>query len=414
MILLWIMIFLIPFQNHPLLSASIGPKFTPIKAVGILALGLGLAALLSPPKGIPRPRLLPEGWLFLLFAGSQFLLAAVWYPTTGDDAMRSLFSFVVFLVAVLGLVKDAADLRRVFWACLISMAWSSTYMFKEYFTLRHVFSGFRPRGSFGDSNYFCIASTIAIPMGIALVQTCRGWRRWLAAALVGAVVGGVMVAQSRGGVLGLLVVGLLLVLSSARPVRSGILLVACLGVAAPLMPANFWERMKKTEIKEDTKVAGDDLSNRRRIELPRSGVLMWQENRILGVGPGNYKENSAVYNPILWELNGPGIAHNTFVEILAEHGLWGVGCFLGIFLLTVRTCNRAIRLHADLPDLVASARALKIGLYGFASSAVFLSAQFSKFYWLALFLAHAVDRISRSETERTLSPLGGSIRETRP
>ncbi len=164
MILLWIMVFLIPFQNHPLLSASIGPKFTPIKAVGILALALGIAALLAPRVGLARPRVLPEGWLFLVFAASQFLLVGVWYPTAGDDSMRSLFSFVVFLVAILGLVKDVSDLRMVFWAALVAMAWSSTYMFREYFTLRHVYAGFRPRGSFGDSNYFCIAATIAIPL----------------------------------------------------------------------------------------------------------------------------------------------------------------------------------------------------------------------------------------------------------
>ncbi len=223
-----------------------------------------------------------------------------------------------------------------------------------------------------------------------------------------------MVAQSRGGILGLLVIGLLLVAGSRRPVRSGLVLVACLGMAAPLMPDNFWERMRKTEIKEDTKVSGDDLSNKRRIELPRAGILMWQANPVLGVGPGNYKANSAVYNPVLWELNGPGIGHNTFVEILAEHGLWGSACFLGILLLSLRTCNRTMRLHPDHPELVAAARALKIGLYGFVSSAVFLSAQFSKFYWLALFLGHALDRISRQQIESTLSPLGGARRESTP
>ncbi|MEN9306665.1 MAG: hypothetical protein RL173_597, partial [Fibrobacterota bacterium] len=323
MIALWLMIFLIPFQNHPLLSASIGPKFTPIKALGIIALMLAISSLLSPKKGETKSGILPEGVLFLVFAGSQFLLAAIWYPKVGDDPMRSLFSFVVFLLAVMGLVKNIADLRMVLWACLIAMAWSSTYMFKEYFTLRHVFNGFRPRGSFGDSNYYCIAAVVVIPVGMALTAVTKGWRRWVAAALLAAVVGGVMVAQSRGGILGVLIVAGLAALNSKRPILTGIGICLALGIAAPMMPDNFWERMKKTEIKEDTKVSGDDLSNKRRIELPRSGVLMWQANPILGVGPGNYKENSAVYNPILWELNGPGIAHNTFVEIIAEHGIWG-------------------------------------------------------------------------------------------
>lgn len=405
MIMLWLMIFLIPFQNHPLLSASIGPKFTPIKAIGILALIWAVKALLETRKGETPPRLLPEGAMFLLFAGSQFLLAMVWYPTVGDDPMRSLFSFTVFLLLVLGLIRKEADLTGVLWACTIAMAWSSTYMFKEYFTLRHVFNGFRPRGSFGDSNYYCIAAVLVIPMAMALFVTQKGWKRWLAGGLLLAILGGVMVAQSRGGVLGVLILAALGILNSRRPVAAGLGLVLALGIAAPLMPANFWERMKKTEVKEETKVSGDDLSNKRRIELPRSGILMWQANPVLGVGPGNYKENSAVYNPILWELNGPGIAHNTFVEILAEHGLWGVVCFLGIFLLSVRTCNRTARLHPDHENLVTYAKAFKIGMYGFWASAVFLSAQYSKFYWLALFLGHALDRVSREIIQGSLKTL---------
>lgn len=414
MIALWVMIFLIPFQNHPLLSASIGPKFTPIKAIGLLALSVALYALASPRKGEVRPRLLPEGAVFLVFAASQFLLAAVWYPAVGDDPMRSLFSFVVFLLAVMGLVRKMEDLRSVFWACLVAMAWSSTYMFREYFTLRHVFNGFRPRGSFGDSNYFSIAAIVVVPMGVALAATTRGWARMLALGMVIAVVGGVMVSQSRGGILGVLVIAVLGVLNSKRPVAALVGLSLALGSAAPLMPDNFWERMRKTEIKEDTKVSGDDLSNRRRIELPRAGIMMWDANPVLGVGPGNYKENSAVYNPVLWELNGPGIAHNTFVEILAEHGVWGSVCFLSIFLLAVRTNNRVARAHPDQPEMVAFAKALKIGLYGFASSAVFLSAQFSKFYWLALFLGHALDRISRTVVADALGGFGSEAKKGMP
>lgn len=402
---LCLLIFLIPFQNHPLLSMSIGPKITPIKVIGIFVLILGLRSLFMTKDAETKPRLLGQGYFFLIFCFSQFLLSVLWFPKVGDDAMRSFFSFLVFFIAVSSLVRKPEDLRLVFWTCLVAMAWSSIYMYKEYFQLRHVYAGFRPRGSFGDSNYFCIAAVTVSPMGISLFNTHKGRARLVAGAMVVFMLGAIMISQSRGGILGALVIGALYILSSRNVVRSVILGAFCLWSASLFMPDNFWERMKKTEIKETNKVAGDDLSNKRRIELPRAGILMFQDNPILGVGPGNYKDNSAKYNPILWELNGPGIAHNTFVEILAELGLFGTFCFLGMNLLSVTTLNRLVRRHPEDIEFAQMAKAIKIGLYAFFASAVFLSAEFSKFYWLAIFLTSAMERVSRGKVSTLVNAL---------
>ena len=399
-----ILIFLIPFQNHPLLSANILPRLTPIKIVGFLAALYSINIFLKPDKTGNRQVPLPlPGQLFLLFSFSQLFLCTIWFSKVGPDAVKSIISFLIFFLATRMIVLTQRDLKIVFWTCLFTMAWSSIYMYKEYFTLRHVFKGFRPRGSFGDSNYYCNAAVMILPMGAALLGQVKGFfKKSLVISLCLLITGGIVVAQSRGGFLGVIIMILLYIISSKKKFKSSFIAVTGLAIGLLFMPANFWERVKKIEVKETTEIAGDDLSNKRRVELPRAGFLMWSANPIFGVGLGNYKENSIIYNPILNEINGPGVAHNTYIEMLGETGVFGFLLYLSIFFGSIRVLNKILRRHPDSPFLYNSARSLKISMYCFFISAIFLSAQYSKFYWLLVFLIFSLHRCAKNEERRVL------------
>ncbi len=385
--LLQMLIFLIPFQNHPLLSMNILPRITPIKIIGLLAIFYSLQ-LISKQEKTARPFV---GTLFLFFTGSQIALSIIWHDSVGPDSIKSLMSFLIFYVATTTITQQTIDINKVFWACVIAMAWSSIYMYKEYFIFRNVFIGFRPRGSFGDSNYFCIAAILVLPMAKSLFETVKGNQKKIVLILGLLIIGGIMVSQSRGGMLGLSIIITLYILHSPRVIQTAAICMIVVSIGLLFMPDNFWKRLEKgVSVKETTEVAGDDLSNKRRVELPRAGLLMYQGNPVFGVGLGNYKEMSAVYNPILWEINGPGVAHNTYIEILGETGTIGAALFLGIMLFTVTGLNRMIRSHRENIMITSQAIALKIGIYGYAVSAVFLTAQYSKFYWLVIFIALAL------------------------
>ncbi|MGL1904352.1 MAG: O-antigen ligase family protein [Fibrobacterales bacterium] len=388
--LLQLLIFLIPFQNHPLLSMNILPRFTPIKLIGVMALFYSFQLIAKNKKRQPIDFI---SGLFLSFTFSQLILSLFWHSTVGPDAIKSLVSFLVFYITAITIISNPQKIDRIFWACIIAMAWSSLYMYKEYILLKNVFVGFRPRGSFGDSNYYCIAAILVLPMARSLYTTVAGKQRYIVLALGLLIVGGMMVAQSRGGMLGLgIIIGIYL-LHSTQKLRSAILTVLICTIGLLFMPDNFWTRLEKgVSVKETTEVAGDDLSNKRRIELPRAGLLMYSANPILGVGLGNYKSQSAIYNPILWEINGPGVAHNTYIEILGETGTLGSLLFLGILFFTISTLNTIIRHHRDSIIISSQALALKVGIYGYAFTAIFLTAQYSKFYWLVLFIAIALKR----------------------
>lgn len=396
---LQVLIFLIPFQNHPLLSMNILPRLTPIKIAGLIA--VMMIIFQAKKTKIKVGLLLPE-LFFLIWVGIEISLSIFWFPTVGADSIKSFISFVLFYFVVKNRVDNSADVDRIFRACMIAMAWSSVYMFKEYFQLRHVFTGFRPRGSFGDSNYFAIAAIVVLPMCISLLNRAKGYHRYLIILCTSGIAGGVLVGQSRGGIIGCLLLGFLYWLNAKRKIRGVAIGLLFCGLGAFFVPDNFWDRIKKVEVKETTEVAGDDLSNKRRIELPRAGLIMYAANPIFGVGPGNYKENSAKYNPILWDLNGPGVAHNTYLEIIGETGTVGLFLFLGTLAGLIRGFNKVMNSHAGNINLFSQSLALKISLYGYSFAAIFLSAQFSKFYWLIIFVGIGIQRVAKMEEYRQI------------
>ncbi|MDB9744129.1 hypothetical protein OAA91_01220, partial [Fibrobacterales bacterium] len=166
------LIFLIPFQNHPILSMNILPRLTPIKIAGLIA--VLMIFFLAKKTKIKIVILLPE-LFFLIWVGMEISLSMFWFPTVGGDSISSFISFVLFYFVVKNNVHNSQDVDKIFKACMIAMAWSSFYMFKEYFQLRHVFIGFRPRGSFGDSNYYAIAAIVVLPMCISLLNRTKGY-----------------------------------------------------------------------------------------------------------------------------------------------------------------------------------------------------------------------------------------------
>lgn len=389
---LFVLLLLVPFQTHPLLSKNFLPGITPIKIFGLLTLFLGVMYFLKrkeKSKGVDSIAI-----SCLMFCLGQLLLGSILHESLGANAVRSLVSFTLFFFCVTLLVDSLEKLKLVFIACVIGMAWSSLYMFKEYISFRHVYNGFRPRGSFGDSNYYSIASLVVIPMGIVLIKQYAGWKRIMFAAMTVSIVGGLLVGQSRGGLIGFCLLGMIYWINSQAKFKSLIRIIALGLIVALMLPDNFWIRIQKMSVQKTTEVSGDDLSNKRRVELPAAGYTMFLENPITGVGPGNYKKESIKYNPILRDIGGPGIAHNTYIEILAEMGLSGILLFAYIVFGSIHRLNRIMTLHREDVFLFQSALALKCGFYCFLFSAIFLSAQFSKFFWLSVFITIVFHKIS--------------------
>jgi O-antigen ligase len=91
--------------------------------------------------------------------------------------------------------------------------------------------------------------------------------------------------------------------------------------------------------------------------------------------------------------------HNTYLQLLADLGLVGLGLFLAILALPLRLAGRALRrLELELNELEFHVRGLLAGTIGMLIAYAFLSAEFEKPLWLVLGLLASVPALLRDDT----------------
>src|SRR4051794_30630003 len=133
---------------------------------------------------------------------------------------------------------------------------------------------------------------------------------------------------------------------------------------------------------------------------------MWRAHPVNGVGVGNFQTSSVHYllKPGAIKrgdliVTQPKVAHNTYLQVLAEMGVVGLVLFLTILLFALWCAFRAARLFARKRDLRMEllARGVLISLIGLLVSYFFISEMYNKQFWLLLGLGPAIWAIARQE-----------------
>jgi O-antigen ligase len=127
---------------------------------------------------------------------------------------------------------------------------------------------------------------------------------------------------------------------------------------------------------------------------------MIEENWVTGVGVGNFKALSTAYQQ-------PGeavqaIAHNTYIEVTAELGIFGLLIFLAIpiaaFASLEKTRTEALRLQSSL--LYHSATGVQGGLIAYVVAAFFVSAEYQRLFWFMIFVSICLSALTRQIARR--------------
>jgi len=249
-----------------------------------------------------------------------------------------------------------------------------------------------PSGTFiGGNNEIGLAMVMTLPLLWYLGSQAQ--KRWQSSALFG-LSGLTMIAivgtHSRGALLGLAVVGVMLWLKAKNKLLPLVFGVAFVAVLPFVMPAEWFERMDTIQTYEE------DASATNRIDAWKKGIAIANQ-RVTG---GGY-EYLAISNGV--------DAHSIYFEVLSEHGYPGLALFLLLGTFTWLKAGEVRRVAWRAPEL-AWARELgamiQVSLAGYACSGAFLGLAYFDFLYSIVALVVVLHEITvRSLAEAHAVPV---------
>lgn len=234
----------------------------------------------------------------------------------------------------------------------------------------------RSVGIFNDPNDLALSMLVVIPfLVVTLFNRAAGWGvRILAVAVLVPMMMAMVYTNSRGGMLGL--AAAVAIIGSRRfGSRMGPIVAV---VSLVLVMAAGPSRMAEMDAEED--------SAQGRIQAWSEGLQMLKGSPITGVGYGRFTDYHAL------------VAHNSFVQVLAELGLLGGAAFIGMVFWYFESLRRVGRLprtaeppyHAWHTGFVAMGTA-------FFVSACFLSRQYNPVLFTVIALGACFASIAKGD-----------------
>jgi probable O-glycosylation ligase (exosortase A-associated) len=244
-----------------------------------------------------------------------------------------------------------------------------------------------PGSQYAGNNEFAVATAMAIPLlALWYRETDSKALRWIVAILIALGFASALSSWSRGGLLSISVVALLLVWHSRRKWLAIPLLLMVVGLAVVGLSDEWIARMQTMAAPEL------EASAATRLELWRLGWDYALQHPWFGGGFGGW-----IY--LTLPVGASRAWHSAYIEIVAEHGfpglvLWGslvFGSAVSLTLLIAR--NR----RWQLPGLTDQAAMLRASLAAYLVGAAFLSIAYWELLYLLLACTILISRFAKAE-----------------
>lgn len=401
MSLYYLLLFFTRFHSDPRVGIPLFDAafvvVTPVKVVGLLTI---VAAIVTPRPADAAPRLKNSlGLVFFAFAALQVLEVLVYQLPIPSDSFSALVSIGLLLVTTRALVSTEARMRKVVRVMIVASAFASMWIYRQHF-FQHISPA---NGIEQDTNYESLTLVTGIPLAVWMVryETGRWWKR-IGAVCVGLMAGGVLLTESRAGVIAAIVMGLAAVVVSRRKVLTLGLVVLAIAAGVAMAPSGLGNRFRNIKF-EGIATNGAQGSTRIHVELIKAGLAMIKSYPLTGVGLEQFKDTAPNFNPELLQVAGRRyIAHNTYIQIAGEAGLPVLLLFLILMAAAILNC-RAARRSVNVP-LARMATAMQIGLIGFSIAAASVTATYVTTFWIVVFLSQNLREIVAELPARNVCP----------
>ncbi|MBI5157919.1 MAG: O-antigen ligase family protein [Acidimicrobiia bacterium] len=259
----------------------------------------------------------------------------------------------------------------------------------------------RISGPVGDPNFFAQWLVMLLPLAIdRFADETHRRMRLLAAGCAGAMTAAIVLTFSRGGLLGLAVIGLVMLMRSPRRMRMLAALAMVTAALVLLAPGRYLERLSALSDLGGVE-AGIDPSVRARTAELTAALRMFSADPLTGVGYGSFSEHyAATVRDLGIDLRAtPREAHNLVLQFAAEMGIVGVLLLAGLAAAVAASIRRGRRHFRSISDGRGDGLgyAVAVGLVGYVVTSFFLHLDFARLPWLLTGVALALPRVARLE-----------------
>ena len=330
--------------------------------------------------------------LFLFIAAVDTRLLAV-DPVRSQGYLLDLCKLALLYCLIIGVVDDFKKYQWVVMALILgALYWGINAHFSPHFTAGRLERIGGP-DSFNDNE----ASAHVIPMLPFLALYFwygNKWQRIVAIVAAPFIVNLLILTNSRGAVIGIVVAAAAGVLLTEWRLRLRLAVIVALFVplALTLVDQRFIDRQMTllhfAEDGTDSQAVRQDGAANDRI-LSWAGALTLIGERPFGVGGGGYDFLSPIYaRAVVEEHQGqPRAVHNTYLWAAADWGIPGFVALMGFIVSGLLSLHR-IRRQTRNERLKLESLALEVGLIAFLGAAFFVNRMYAEIlYWLVALAA---------------------------
>jgi putative inorganic carbon (HCO3(-)) transporter len=344
-----------------------------------------------------RSKTVANTWLFVFAV--LIVLSSIFATDPGISFSR-LNTIVNWLIAFFLVANTTTDQRKFFLFLVLYLLWSAkmSQFGARAFVLRGGTASGAP-GWFQNTGEFALQMCIFVPLSLQFIiglYPALSKRTVAVLALLPLTgVASILGSGSRGGLLGLAVVGLWMLLASRHKVRG----LVALAVVTPLI----WFAVPDYQ-KARINQSGSDNTSISRLVYWKNGIKMANSHPILGVGYENWVPYYRLNFPP--DPNGPiryndkgevvtEVSHNSFVEVVSQLGYPALFVFLALLATTWMLNAKSRRILAVVGERGRFLRQISYGLdagvAGFIAAGFFMAVAFYPFVWFQLAMAAALN-----------------------
>lgn len=359
----------------------------PIASVGI---GIGLFGVLLSGERVTVP--LPALFLAGFVAWASIGLFTTAYPSQVNTAVVDIAKLMIIFFVALNATRTAPQLTLLIglWVLLFGLYPARGTYFNYFF-------GYATQGRYGWNFSFRnpndLAALTILVVGLSGFLALGRYPRWVRLLALASAAGNsliVIITQSRGALVGVVIAVTFLLLRSRNRIRLlRFVVVAAVGITL-YAPASVWERFSRMKFLQSTETLDEaDSSAAQRYILFQIARTVASEHLLTGIGFGAYPQAHAAYaeERVEWQGGrGERDAHSLYLSILAETGIPGFLlylAFLGSVLLEAIKAENRLR-KVD-PLAAEQLRVLRFALIAYLIDSVFGS--FHKTSFLYLYVA---------------------------